>query len=128
MQAVDTNIIVRYLTGDDQQQAAKSRAVVDTGEVFASTTVILETEWVLRSVYGFSRLQTASALRAFLGLPSVSTDSPNLLAKAFGYADSGMDFDDALHLAAAGECDVMFTFDLRFIKQAAGAETKVVEP
>ena len=41
MQAIDTNVVVRYLTGDDPEQAAKARDVIDTGGVFVSTTVLL---------------------------------------------------------------------------------------
>jgi predicted nucleic acid-binding protein len=52
MLAVDTNLIVRYLTGDHPKQSAKARAVIDGEDVFVSTAVALETEWVLRRVYG----------------------------------------------------------------------------
>jgi predicted nucleic-acid-binding protein len=31
MRAVDTNIVVRYLTGDDPGQAAKAKTVIDAG-------------------------------------------------------------------------------------------------
>ena len=44
MRAVDTNIVVRYLTGDDLEQAAKASAAIDAGPVFVSTTVLLESE------------------------------------------------------------------------------------
>ena len=54
MQAIDTNTVVRHLTGDEPKQAARARTVTDAGDVFASTTVLLESKWVLRSVYGFS--------------------------------------------------------------------------
>ena len=69
MRAIDTNVVVRYLTGDDPVQAPKARAAVDAGPVFASTTALLESEWVLRSVYGFSAIEVAQALRDFAGLP-----------------------------------------------------------
>ena len=74
MRAVDTNIVVRYLTGDDPGQAAKAKAVIDAGYVFVSRTVLLESEWVLRSVYGFAGKEVAAALRAFAGLPRVSVE------------------------------------------------------
>lgn len=48
MIAVDTNIIIRLLTHDDEQQYKKSFAIFNTQEVFISDTVILETEWVLK--------------------------------------------------------------------------------
>jgi len=128
MRAIDTNIVIRYLTADDPNQTAKAKAVVDAGHVFVSTTVLLECEWVLRSVYDFSRREVVAALRAFLGLPGVAAENTAALVRAFDFADGGMDFTDALHLSAASECEVMFTFDRRFIKQAADASIEVVEP
>jgi len=62
MRAIDTNIVIRYLTADDPDQTAKAKAVVDAGQVFVSTTVLLECEWVLRSVYDFSRHEVVAAL------------------------------------------------------------------
>src|ERR1700710_417626 len=74
MLAVDTNLIVRYLTGDHPKQSAKARAVIDGEDVFVSTTVVLETEWVLRSVYSYDPAQICAALRAFAGLSRVSLE------------------------------------------------------
>ncbi len=44
MIAIDTNIIVRFLTRDDEQQYKKSFAIFKTKEIFIPDTVILETE------------------------------------------------------------------------------------
>ena len=44
MQGVDTNVIVRYLTGDDPRQAAKARAVIGQGAIFVPRSVLLEAE------------------------------------------------------------------------------------
>ena len=52
MRAVDTSVVIRNLTGDDQVQTVKVRAVFDAGDIFTSTPVLLEAEWVLRSSYG----------------------------------------------------------------------------
>ena len=128
MRAIDTNIVVRYLTDDDPEQAARARAVVDAGDVFVSTTVFLECEWVLRSVYRFSGTEVAAALRAFAGLPDVSVENPVLLAAALDHAEQGMDFADALHLSAAAHCEVMLTFDSRFIDVAEDTPVRVIEP
>ena len=128
MQAIDTNIIVRYLTGDDPGQAARARATVESGRSFVSTTVLLESEWVLRSVYGFAGKEVAAALRAFAGLPGVSVESPDMLAEAFDRAEKGMDFADALHLGAAAQCEALLTFDRRFIETARDAAVRVMEP
>ena len=128
MRAIDTNVLVRYLTGDDPDQSARARAAVDGGAVFASTTVLLESEWVLRGVYGFAPAAVAAALRAFAGLPGVSVENPGLLAEALDRAEAGMDFADALHLGAAARCDAMLTFDRRFIAQARGSTVRTLEP
>lgn len=128
MRAIDTNVVVRYLTGDDPDQSARARAVVDGGAVFAYTTVLLESEWVLRSVYGFAPDEVAAALRAFAGLPGVAVENPGLLAEALDRAEAGMDFADALHLGAAARCDAMLTFDRRFIEQAQDSTVRTLEP
>ena len=128
MRAVDTYVVVRYLTGDDPAQAARARAVIDAGDVFVGTTVLLESDWVLRSVYGFSGAEVASALRALAGLPNVLVESPAMLAEALDRAENGMDFADALHLGAAARCEAMLTFDRRFIESSKDSSVPVTEP
>ena len=128
MRAIDTNVVVRYLTDDEPEQAARAKTAVDAGSVFVSTTVLLESEWVLRSVYGFTAGEVAAALRAFSGLPGVSVENPVLLAQALDLAEKGMDFADALHLGAAVRCEAMLTFDRQFIESARHASVRVAEP
>lgn len=119
MRAVDTNVIVRYLTGDDPVQSKKARAVIGQEPVFVPRTVVLEVEWVLRSAYGFPRERIIPALRALAGLPGVSVEDADLVAKAMGWAEDGLDFADALHLAAADGCEGFLTFDRRSKRAAA---------
>ena len=128
MRAIDANVVVRYLTGDHPEQAARARAVLDAGDVFVGTTVLLESEWVLRSVYGLARTEVAAALRAFAGLPGIELESPAVLAEALDCAEKGMDFADALHLGAAARCEALLTFDRRFIETAADTPVRVMEP
>jgi len=128
MLSVDTNVIVRYLTGDDGHQAERAAAVIESGEVFVSKTVLLECDWVRDSAFCFSRNEVAEALKALMGLPGVVFETPNQCAEALTRAVGGMDFADALHLCAASHCDEMVTFDRGFIKTAQGAPVPVVEP
>ncbi len=118
MLAIDTNIVVRYLTADHPEQSPKAKALVDNEDVFVPTTVLLETEWVLRSVYGFAPARIVTSLAAFAGLPRVTLENAALAAKALGWTLKGMDFADALHLAAAQGCDGFASFDRRFAKAA----------
>lgn len=128
MRAVDTNIVVRYLTGDDPDQAARARGAIDAGDVYVCTTVLLESEWVLRRAYGYAPGRVVGVLRAFAGLPRVRVENAALLAEALDRAEAGMDFADALHLGAAAQCEAMLTFDRRFVRTAKGTSVRVVEP
>ena len=128
MRAVDTNVVVRYLTGDQPEQAARARAVFRAGQVFVSTTVLLESDWVLRSAYGFTRAEVAAALRALAGVPGVTVENLVVPGEALDRTVRGMDFADALHLGAAARCESMLTFDERFIRAAEDAPVTVREP
>lgn len=118
MWAIDTNVIVRYLTGDHPQQSRKAKALIDSEQVFICTTVFLETEWVLRSVYGFTPVEVATALTDFAGLPNVTLEDGALIAKALGWTSRGMEFADALHLAKAHESKAFVSFDRQLARVA----------
>ena len=118
MLAIDTNLIVRYLTGDHPRQSARARALIDGNDVFVCTTVLLETEWVLRSIYAYAPARVVTALAAFGGLPRVNLEDPALIAKALDWMEKGMDFADALHLGKAEGCEAFVTFDQSFAGRA----------
>jgi predicted nucleic acid-binding protein len=127
--AVDTNIVVRYLTADHPEQFTKASALIHGEDLSVCTTVLLETEWVLRRGYRFGRDQIIEALTAFAGLPRVTLEDPVLAAKALDWMRSGLDFADALHLAKAGGCEAFVSFDQRFAAVAnALSEVKVRAP
>jgi predicted nucleic acid-binding protein len=104
--AIDTDLIVRYLTGDHPRQSARARALIDGNDVFVAATVLLETEWVLRSVYAFTTAQVSKALRDFAGLARVTIEDEGAAAQALDWMDAGIDLADALHLAKAGAVSV----------------------
>ncbi len=118
MLAIDTNVVIRYLTGDHPKQSAKTRALIDNEDVFVSTTVLLETEWVLRSVYSFGVNERVKALRGFAGLSRVTVEDAALAAQALDWVETGLDFADALHLARAQQCDAFVSFDQHFARLA----------
>ena len=118
MLAIDTNVVVRYLVADDVRQTAKAKGLIDHEDVFVLTTVLLETEWVLRGLYHFSHKQVIAALTAFAGLPHVALENASALREALDWAATGLDFADAVHLAGAGQCDALVTFDKAFVKAA----------
>ncbi len=101
MLAIDTNIIVRLLTNDDPDQAARAKSLIEGGDVFVATTVLLETEWVLRGAYRLAKSEVLVALRAFAGIATVRLEDPVRAEAALTLAAGGMDFADALHLAGS---------------------------
>ena len=118
---VSTKGQIRYLTGDDPRQAARARALIGKTPIFIPRTVLLETEWVLRSVYDFAAEQIIPALRALAGLPGVTLEDPRTVAQALDWAETGMDFADAPHLAASAGCEGFLTFDRRSARSAVRA-------
>ena len=119
MIAIDTNIVVRLIVDDDAVQVAKARRLLETEAVMVSATVLLESEWVLRSAYGLSHERAARTLRAFCGLAAVHLDDEERIARALDLSDKGMDFADALHVAAAVGIDGFVTFDRALRRKAA---------
>jgi predicted nucleic acid-binding protein len=122
MLAVDTNVVVRYLVGDHPEQSEKARALVPGAEIWISSTVLLETAWVLGKVYGYKAHQIAWALRLLAGLPTVSLQSPEQMNRALGWLEI-LDAADAIHLAQAVEAEAFVTFDQRLLSAAAGLDS-----
>ncbi|HYD87647.1 MAG TPA: type II toxin-antitoxin system VapC family toxin [Vitreimonas sp.] len=111
MLAVDTNILVRYLTNDDASQSAQARTFINKNDVLLTATVLLESDWVLRSTFDYPRQDAVESLRAFCGLPTVTLDQAAVITQAFDWALQGMDFADALHMAASRQCEAFVSFD-----------------
>ena len=120
MIAVDTNVVVRLLTQDDEQQYNKSLKLFQEQDIFIPDTVILETEWVLRFAYHFKPNEICIAFRNLLGLPNVQLKNGSLMAQVLAWHENGMDFADALHLAQSQNCSAIYTFDTKFINKAKG--------
>jgi predicted nucleic-acid-binding protein len=118
MISVDTNVIVRLLTGDDKSQFEKAKALFLKENIFVTTTVILECEWVLRYAYNFEQSAILNAFQSLFGLPNVHFESSEIILSAIEWCQSRIDFADALHLAQSKEADAFVTFDKKLIKTA----------
>lgn len=130
MIALDTNILVRFLTRDDPAQAARARAMIEAGAVFVPRTVVLATEWVLRTIYHFECGAIAAGLEKLLALPALEIEDRPTVVRALGWCGQGLDFADALHLASSGRAEAFATFDraLRLEARAVGGTVSVVAP
>ncbi len=79
---------------------------------------MLETEWVLRSNFGFQRAQICDAFDRALGFDSITFQDVRALENAVDACRKGLDFADALHMNTAADCDVFYTFDKKLIRVA----------
>lgn len=121
MLAVDTNVVVRYLVGDHPEQSERASALFREAQVWVSSTVLLETAWVLGKAYGYRPHQIAWALRLLGGLPAVTLQNTDQMARALGWLDR-MDVADAIHLAQATGMEAFVTFDQGLVRAAAGID------
>ena len=118
MIAVDTNVVVRLLSRDDIEQHRRAYGLFKTNRVFIATTVVLECEWVLRYAYKLAPTDIVTPMRRLFGLENVVLEDPDRIATALDWHDAGLDFADALHLAATHENGAFYTFDRKLIKGA----------
>jgi predicted nucleic-acid-binding protein len=122
--AVDANVIVRYLTGDDPAQSAAATqlfqaATASNVNLIIATTVLQETVYVLETYYNGTPSTIAPKLLSLLNLNGVSCpDARWVLDGIQWYRAKNTDFGDALLCAYARHhhCEVN-TFDKDLIKK-----------
>ncbi len=128
MATLDTNVLVRFLVRDDPAQTAAAteliRRSVAAGEsLFLPITVVLELEWVLRSNYGFAKVDIARTIASLLSTDEVSFQSEAALELALLLWRRGRaDFSDCVHVALATDAgeSPLWTFD-KAASSVAGA-------
>lgn len=114
--AVDTNILVRYLTWDDVDQARAAARVLEGGETVAISTIVLcELVWVLKRAYRLSSAEIADALQLVIESHNVDLDRPAAEA-GLDLLRRGGDFADGviLHDAGRARCRRIVTLDGEF--------------
>lgn len=121
MVAVDTNVLVRLLTGDEPKQASAAQSLFASEPVWIAKTVLLETAWVLGSLYGFSEEAIRAALTKLLGLDNVRVEDESAIAAALALVAHGIEFADAMHLSSRPPDTVFISFDKIFVRRAKKA-------
>ncbi len=114
---VDTNVLVRHLTGDPPAQAQRAtRLLVEADDLLLPDLIVAECWYVLRSVYGLPGERVATALSAVVRSRSVRVVYPELLALALRHAAEGFGFADGYLLALAELADAgpIVSFDRAF--------------
>jgi len=100
---VDTNVLVRHLTGDPADMAARATAYLEVEtDLLLTDLVVAETVYVLESFYEAPRVQVAAAIRSLLAFASVLSIDPALLLRAVEvYETDRIDFAEAYLVACA---------------------------
>jgi predicted nucleic-acid-binding protein len=118
MVSVDTSVIVRLLMADDPKQTAAAALLFSKETIWLSKTVVLETAWVLRSMYGQTQLEICALLEGLLGLPNVRPEESATILAMLAMARSGIDLADAIHLASTPAGTDFLSFDKKLVRRA----------
>ena len=118
--AIDTNVLVRLLVRDDEEQYAAAQRLVDQAAATEEPVLIvlgalLGTEWVLRSRYKLDKTSIAGAITAPLESGNVEFEHPPTVEEALYVwtQHPGADFADCLLTARAAHLgrNRFLTFD-----------------
>jgi predicted nucleic-acid-binding protein len=128
--AIDTNVLVRYVVGDDPAQTARATTLIEqecdeSRPAFIATIVLAELVWVLESCYPSSKEQIVTVLEQVLRTRQFVVEQAELVWQAVrSFVASKADFADCLieRIAAARDCEAAVTFD----KAAATAGMKLL--
>jgi predicted nucleic-acid-binding protein len=121
MKALDTNVLVRFLVRDDEQQAMavfrKLKEAETNKEVFfIPALVVLETVWVLESVYEVAKQEVLNSIDELLLMPILEFEIQSAIRSFVTSArETKIDLSDLLiaHAAKFSGCECVLTFDKR---------------
>ena len=124
MKGLDTNILVRFLVGDDEIQAKKvynifKKAESSKNELFVPLLVVLELIWVLESVYEIRRAEILDSISELLLMPILKFEHQSALQQFTSSAQGNRyDLSDLLiaHSAKLQGCKTVLTFDKKASK------------
>jgi predicted nucleic-acid-binding protein len=119
MLGIDTNVVMRLLVLDDLEQTRRARRLIDKAlsrdeAVLVSILVLIESEWVLRSRYGFKPDEILGMFRTLLEARELSfEDEPAVEEALFRWTDSACGLADCLIIAHNRQlgCRATATFD-----------------
>jgi len=118
MHAVDTNVLVRFLTHDDPKQTEVAEKLFAADEIWLAKTVILETAWVLRSFHGFDREAIHRSFLKLVGIDSVQVEDEADVVAALALMGHGVDLADALHVMSRPAGATFVSFDQALVRRA----------
>lgn len=123
MIGLDTNVLVRYITQDDDKQSALANLLIDSLDEsapgYVTLVTVAELNWVLESVYDVTRQQFVKVMQTLMSLDNIKIDQIAVVASAVRIFDASQaDFSDCLieRLSASAGCARTMTFDKKASK------------
>lgn len=122
MPAIDTNILIRYLARDDEEQFLKVLELfADHREigVLINLPVIMEAYWVLESTYNYSKQELIKTFRQLIKTEGLVVQSDKIIEEALiKYEESKADFENCLIAVQNNSIseDPTYTFDKKASK------------
>ena len=100
---LDTNVLIRHLTGDPPAQARRATAFLErAGELLLPDLIVAEVVYVLESYYELERARVADLVRAIIGFPAIAVVDEPLLLRTLEVCElNRLDFAEAYLVANA---------------------------
>jgi predicted nucleic-acid-binding protein len=121
MTALDTNVLVRFLTQDDDAQFRKVLQMLNRkrSTFFVCDLVLVETDWVLRSLYGWSGADVADAFARITTIHNLSFENESRLRSSLKGLRDGADLADELIIRSCRDrgTKTFATFDKEIIRR-----------
>lgn len=119
MIGLDTNVLVRLLARDDEEQAEKARALLDRhadedGALFVADVVLVELVWTLERSYGLAKQEIARTVTALADNATLGFESREIIRRAqelFSNSKAGFAGCLILAKAEAAGCESLASFD-----------------
>ena len=124
MIGLDTNVLVRYLTQDDPEQAARANDLVETsctrhepGRI--CLVVLCELTWVLAGAYGYEKRLVVQVLEHILASRELSVENEDIARSALAAFRQGTaDFADYVIVFSnrSAGCEATYSFDRKLAR------------
>lgn len=123
MIGLDTNVVIRYLTQDDQKQSAVANRIIEQeltekNQGYITLISLIEITWVLESCYEQTKEDIINVLDLLLTIKQISIEKTDLVYLALKRFRTGTaDFSDALITMVCEDagCKRVVSFDKKAV-------------
>ena len=123
MIGLDTNVLIRYLTRDDESQYSETMKLLmrRSASFFVADLVLVETDWVLSSLYDWTREEIADAFARLLQIHNLQFEDEDRIRHSLAAVRRGADLSDELLISMSRNqgCREFATFDTAVAKRHA---------